>query len=102
MLAPSREPDSLERVLSAALGVCGIVDKERTLYMVGNTRVHLDRVEGLGDYVELEVVLQPGQSTEEGMEVARTLMETLRIEDEDLVEGAYLDLLWERRAESAV
>ena len=29
--------------------------KQRTLYIVGQTRVHVDQVEGLGDFVELEV-----------------------------------------------
>lgn len=46
---------SLQAVLSEALGVQGVVKKERRLYMVGQTRVHLDRVEGLGDFLELEV-----------------------------------------------
>ena len=34
----------------------GIVKKHRMLYMVGQTRVHIDKVEGLGHYLELEVI----------------------------------------------
>lgn len=49
-------PESnLKSVLSRALKVKGILKKSRTLIMIGQTRVHVDRVEGLGDFMELEV-----------------------------------------------
>ena len=43
--------------LSKALGVKGVVNKRRKLYMVGQTRIHVDHVEGLGDFMELEVIM---------------------------------------------
>lgn len=45
----------VQAVLSDALGVKGEVRKERRLFLIGQTRVHLDTVEGLGNYMELEV-----------------------------------------------
>lgn len=45
----------VQTVLSDALGVKGEVKKERRLFLIGQTRVHLDAVEGLGNYMELEV-----------------------------------------------
>ena len=45
----------MQDTLSKALGIKGIVKKTRTLYMVGQTRVHVDQVEGLGNFMELEV-----------------------------------------------
>ncbi|KAJ7329393.1 hypothetical protein JRQ81_015567 [Phrynocephalus forsythii] len=87
------DPAGLLAALSQALGVQGTVKKERRLYMVGQTRVHVDRVEGLGDFMELEVVLQPEQSPQEGEEVAQRLMAKLGVRQEDLISGAYLDLL---------
>jgi len=55
----SNVPDDLETLLTRALGTWGVVKKVRTLIMVGQTRVHFDCVEGLGDFVELEVSFYP-------------------------------------------
>jgi len=74
-------------VLEASLGVLGTVRKRRQLFIVGNTRIHLDDVENLGAFVELEVVLRPGMSAKKGKETAIDLMRMLGIEDGDLVEG---------------
>jgi adenylate cyclase class IV len=60
---------------------------------VGQTRVHLDEVEGLGEFMELEVVLRQGQTDLEGQAIARDLMSRLGVHEEDLLEGAYMDLL---------
>lgn len=93
ILSPSSEPASLREALSRAMGVRAVVRKRRTLYMVGRTRVHLDEVEGLGSFVEVEVVLEPGEPAAEGVRTAREIMEALGIRREDLVEGGYIDLL---------
>ena len=69
----------------------------RTLLRVGRTRVHLDRVEGLGDFMELVVVLRDGESADDGIAVAHDLLRTLRVDAAQLVSGAYADLL--RQAE---
>jgi predicted adenylyl cyclase CyaB len=80
-------------VLEAAMGIRGVVRKKRRLYWVNNTRIHLDEVEGLGSFMELEVMLSTGQRTEEGEATATALMKRLGIEIADLVKGAYIDLL---------
>jgi predicted adenylyl cyclase CyaB len=87
------DPEGLAATLSLALGWRGIVRKTRTLYLVGPTRVHLDSVEGLGDFVELEVVLRPDQSVSEGTTIAHDLMAKLGISPGQLVRRAYIDLL---------
>ena len=79
-----------------ALGVSGTVRKRRTLFLAGNTRIHLDEVEGLGDFMELEVVLAEGESVEEGQAIAYRLMAQLGVEKEKLLTGAYLDMLARR------
>ena len=46
MLLPRR--NSVRAILSGALGVLTVVDKRREIYFVGNVKIHLDRVRGLG------------------------------------------------------
>ena len=84
---------ALRETLGLALGVRGDVQKVRYLYMVGQTRVHVDRVTGLGDFVELEVCLTDGQTTEDGQAVAEDLMKQLGVKPEDLIDCAYMDML---------
>jgi len=90
------DPVNLKATLSLALGERGVVRKTRYLYLVGQTRVHLDDVEGLGQFMELEVVLNPHQSDAEGQAIAEDLMYKLGIEKGDLLEGAYMDLMENR------
>ena len=92
-LSPTASPDTLREALSQAYGQSGRVRKHRTLFLVGRTRVHLDEVEGLGPFLELEVVLADGDSVEAGIEEAHGLMARLGVERTQLVEGAYVDLL---------
>lgn len=92
-LFETRDPDALRDLLARALGIRGTVEKVRHLYIIGQTRVHLDKVVGLGDFMELEVVLRPDQSDEEGHRVAETLLEELGVGQQDLMDGAYMDLL---------
>src|SRR5262245_65620378 len=93
IISPIAAPDSLREALSLAYGQVGRVRKHRTLYLVGRTRVHLDRVEDLGDFLELEVVLAGEESADVGVKEARALMTALGLADSQLVDGAYVDLL---------
>lgn len=93
IISPTSQVDSLRAALTLAYGQCGRVRKQRTLYLAGRTRIHLDEVEGLGQFVELEVVLSDGESLEFGLSEAHALMQKLEIETHQLLEGAYVDLL---------
>lgn len=85
-------PQVLKQSLALAYGVSGTVSKQRTLFLVGRTRVHLDRVEGLRHFLELEVVLGEDESSEVGAAEAHELMSRLGIEPHQLLDGAYVDL----------
>ena len=92
VITPVAEPDTLREALARACGLLGRVRKERILVLVGSTRIHLDKVQGLGEFLELEVVLQPGQTSAEGEAIAHDLMAQLGVSADALVSGAYLDL----------
>jgi len=87
------EPDALAQALERACGLLGRVRKRRWLLRAGATRIHLDRVERLGDFMELEVVLGEGQSDADGVATAEALMLDLGLAGAPRLAGAYLDLL---------
>jgi len=87
------QPAILRNLLGAALGVRGEVRKRRRLYRAGQTRIHIDEVLGLGMFLELEIVLRADQSLDEGEAIARQIMDRLEIQEEDLIDGAYIDLI---------
>jgi len=90
---PVADPGALRAALAAACGTRGRVIKRRSVYLVGATRVHLDVVERLGHFVELEVVLDDDEAVADGDAVARHLLQKLGIGGGQLVAGAYIDLL---------
>ncbi len=94
VLAPASEPAGLREALDAALGTVVVVAKRRRLFVWEDVRIHLDEVERLGSFVELEALLGPGLNdpTTAHEKVAR-LREELAIDDGALVERGYADLL---------
>lgn len=90
---PVPDPVALDQALTAALGTAGRVDKSRLVYHTGQARIHIDNVAGLGDFLEIEVVLKPEQSVDEGRALMDQLVTLLGIESSDLVDVAYTDLL---------
>jgi len=90
---PTQKPQALHTTLTKVLDTVGTVKKTRHLYRHGQTRIHLDEVEDLGQFLELEVVLRDDQSFAEGQAIATELMRVLEVREMDLVACAYLDLL---------
>jgi homotetrameric cytidine deaminase len=82
---PTPDADALREALDAALGTLVTVEKSRRLLLWHGIRIHLDEVEGLGSFLELEAP-DEGEALEE-------LRANLGIADEDLIAGSYSDLL---------
>jgi predicted adenylyl cyclase CyaB len=93
VLSATSSPGTLREALSLGYGQTGRVHKRRTLYLAGRTRIHIDRVEGLGNFLELEVVLADGEPPEDGVRIAHDLLGKLGVGSDQLIEGAYVDLL---------
>ena len=82
----------LRETLCHTLGTIGTVRKRRQLYLFGHTRIHLDEVEGLDTFVELEAVME-GQEEEEARAELDAVVTALELRREDGVAVAYVDLL---------
>lgn len=91
-----KDPSKLLNVLTLALGKPLKIIKMRHLYLVGQTRIHLDEVENLGFFIELEVVLDENQLIEDGQKIAFELMQNLKIDSQNLIDVAYIDLLQQK------
>jgi predicted adenylyl cyclase CyaB len=96
IIVKTTDPHNLKIVLANTCGIKGEIKKIREVFIVGQTRIHLDQVEGLGDFIELEFVMKEGQSREEGDQTLRFLMGNLGILEEDLIVGSYLDIMPDR------
>ena len=96
---PVPDAAALREALARGCGLLGRVRKQRLLLLLlasdggFKTRIHLDRVEGLGDFMELEVMLQNGQSDADGTDVAERLMAALGLQEAPRLAGSYFDLL---------
>lgn len=86
-------PLKLKKTLEHNLGIFKTVKKKRELYWIGRTRVHIDKVDHLGDFIELEVVLREDENPEYGKNEAKKLIQQLHISKDHLIEKAYVDLL---------
>jgi homotetrameric cytidine deaminase len=94
--AAAEEPASLLEALDAALGTTVVVVKRRRLFVWEHVRIHIDDVEGLGTFVELEAMVGPGlNSPDEAAEKVARLRSELAISDDALVAPGYSDLLME-------
>lgn len=84
----------LKDILEQAMGVMVIVDKEREIYFIDNIKIHLDKVKGLGTFLEIEAQSEAGGLAEEILErQCRQLMGDLGVREEDLLADSYSDLL---------
>jgi adenylate cyclase, class 2 len=87
------DSDTLRQLLSAAWGIRVVVKKRREIYLYRHVRIHLDHVEPLGDFLELEAVVPEGGNWDEAERLVHELLERLGISASLLMESSYSDLL---------
>ena len=84
----------LKNILSDAMGVLVVVDKEREIYFIDNIKIHLDRVKGLGTFLEIEAQSEKGDKSEEFLNrQCVQLMNDLGISQNNLLKDSYSDVL---------
>jgi predicted adenylyl cyclase CyaB len=94
MLLPRR--NSLRAILSRALPVFAVVAKRREIYFVGNVKIHLDRVRGLGKFVEVEAMTRSGNMRKVRAQAAK-FQKLFGIAPKDIVSLSYSDLILKKR-----
>lgn len=88
---------SLKAILLKSLVVWAVVEKERQIYFAGNVKLHLDRVEGLGEFVEVEAIDDSGTlGKEKLLAQCEWWVTILGVSERDLVELSYSDLIMGR------
>jgi predicted adenylyl cyclase CyaB len=92
-LLPVGDPAEKRRIFGASMGIKAEVEKARLHYQLGPTRIHIDFVVDLGDFIEFEYVVGENATEEEGHRVLAELKSEFGINDEDLIAGSYSDLV---------
>ena len=83
----------LKEILTKVLGVLTVVDKQREIYYIENVKFHIDTVQGLGGFVEIEAAGDERSDREMLFEQCRGYAEQFAIREEDLVAESYSDMI---------
>ncbi len=87
------DAEGLKTILKRSLGVQGVVAKRREIFVIGNVRIHLDKVQDLGTFVELEGIVENAAELPVVAEEVRALQRALAIDDRSLVKESYADMV---------
>lgn len=87
------EPDRFKEALGTTLGIRSRVEKHREIYLYRNVRIHLDRVVGLGEFLEFEAVVSEAYPQAESQKLVHDLRQRFAIADDDLLEGSYGEMI---------
>jgi len=89
---------SLKELLAKALGVLVVVDKKREIYFIENVKFHIDKVKGLGSFIEIEAMDNKGtDAKEELLKQCKFYLNLFKISKKDLISVSYSDLLLDKK-----
>jgi adenylate cyclase, class 2 len=94
------DTDKLKESLASADGIKVVVKKKREIYYIKNVKFHIDEVDGLGDFVEIEAGnIDVDLSKDELQQQCEFYMQQFDIEEKNLIEVSYSDMLMEKISE---
>ncbi len=96
-IVPVCEVGKLKNLLAKIFGLKVVVEKRRKVYLYKNARIHLDKVSGLGDFVEFEVIYKGDEKQAE--ELMEFLIQGFGLKRENFVKVSYSDLLIQKQKE---
>ena len=94
----SNNSNNLKKVLTSSLGVKVVVNKLRKAYIYNDCRIHIDKVENLGEFLEFEVVMIPERTDEQAKELMKFLKNHFKINNDDLINVSYSDMIIEKNS----
>ena len=98
ILFKSDPKSSLKEILKKSLGILVVVDKRREIYFINNVKFHIDTVENLGTFIEIEAIDKDGNiGRERLLEQCNSFLELFNIRQEDLISVSYSDLLLNKK-----
>lgn len=92
-LLPVEVPEQCKEALATTLGIRSRVEKHREIYLHRNVRIHLDRVVGLGEFLEFEAVLGEEYPEAQSQKLVHELRQKFKITDDDLLDSSYGELI---------
>ena len=91
------EASALKKILTDSVGILTIVDKRRQIYFIENVKFHIDEVQGLGSFVEIEAINSENTtavlSSEVLYEQCRFYIALFNIQQSDLLTNSYSDMI---------
>ena len=97
VLLYQHQPDeNLKAVLTKALGVKAVVDKQRKIYFIGNVKFHFDTVKKLGTFLEVEAIDKDGSIGKEKLQAQCDFYAgLLKVGKSDFMSVSYSDMIME-------
>jgi predicted adenylyl cyclase CyaB len=92
-IAPVTDPVRTRAILEAALGFMAQVRKRRILMLRDNIRLHLDDVEELGKFGEIEAVVAEDENPEVYRPAVAKILAALGVARENLLSASYFELM---------
>ncbi len=89
------EPEKLKNLLAKIFGIKVVVEKRRKVYLYENARIHFDKVNGLGDFIEFEVIFNGDEKQAE--ELMEFLIGKFGLKQENFIKVSYSDLLIQKQ-----
>lgn len=94
ILYKSLQKPELKEIISKSIGVKTVVEKEREIYFIENVKFHIDKVNKLGNFVEIEAIDADGTIGKEKLnEQCNYYIKLLGIKQSDLISTSYSDMI---------
>ncbi|MFH1016609.1 MAG: class IV adenylate cyclase [Pseudomonadota bacterium] len=85
---------AVKALLGEILGIEVVVEKQRSIYLIDNVRIHLDEVRNLGSFLEIEAVYGRAEEEENARSKVNRLLSEFGVEADALISGSYREMLW--------